>query len=195
MKKTLALLFFALSSMSILAQENNESDYLLFEGKDTTFCTITVLARSAGNVSDIEYYDVAGEKHKVDRKEIKNVKSLRVGGISMDYIPIKASKPDSYKRHIEIEIDGKIIIYYHTRIIAGLDGKGLRQLYKVVGAGAAIHTIKLPDGNYYEFKESNIKKYVAPYMLKFKPFADSFKEPISMRNLADAVTKYNELSE
>jgi|TARA_R110000737_G_scaffold327084_3_gene341151 hypothetical protein len=195
MKKTIALLFLALSSAGIHAQENNESDYLLFEGKDTTFCTITVLARSAGNVSDIEYYDVAGEKHKVDRKEIKNVKSLRVAGISMDYVPIKASKPDKYKRHIEIELNGKIIVYNHTRIIAGIDQNGDRQLYQVVGAGAAIHMIKLPDGNYYDYKESDIKKYVAPYMLKFKPFADSFKEPISMRNIEAAILKYNELGE
>jgi len=174
-------------------QTKNDLDFILLNKQDTIYCVITDISRNGGIVYKIEYYDLQKQKQIIEGRETINVLSMRVAGRTMDYIPLKASKPDSYQRHIERKIDGKIKIYDHIRLIAKTDGKGNRQLYSVVGSGSVIYTIKLDDGSYYKIKSSNIKKVIVPHLMKCREFKNSFKEEISKSNIEEAVLTYNEV--
>jgi len=193
MKQLLIIFIMAQFASLTFAQSKNDLDYILFYDQDTTYCIITMIARSGGNVYKVEYYDVNQELHKVKKKETKQIESMRVAGRTLDYIPLNASKPNKYQRHIERKIDGRIKIYDHIRLIAETDKDGYRQLYSVVGAGAEIYTIKLDNGRYYKIKSSNIKKYIAPYMKKCREFNNSFKDEITRQNIEEAVIEYNKL--
>jgi len=193
MKQLLIIFIMAQFASLTFAQSRNNLDYILFFDQDTTYCIITKIARSGGNVYKVEYYDVNQELHKLKKKETKQIESMRVAGRTLDYIPLKASKPNKYQRHIERKIDGRIKIYDHIRLIAETDKEGYRQLYSVVGAGAEIYTIKLDNGKYYKIKSSNIKKYIAPHMKKCREFNNSFKDEITRRNIEEAVIEYNKL--
>lgn len=193
MKNLIFTLIILLIAITSNAQDKADLDYITISGNDPIYCIITNLTRVGGNVSEIEYYDLDKQKHIIKKKEVKKVERIRVAGVIMDYIPLKASKPNSYQRHIELKVDGKIKIYDHIRLIAKTDENGERKLYSVVGAGANIYTIKLPDGNYYKINKSNLKKTVIPYMRKCKKFNSSFQDLITAYNIEDAVKNYNEI--
>lgn len=192
MKKLFLLVLLTQFGFQINAQD--EMPDFILRGKDTTFCFITRIVRSAGPITKIEYISLDGdEKFEIKKDEIENIKTIRVGGYTMDYIPLKASKPDSYHRHIERKIDGKIIIYDHIRLQAETNKKGERQLTSTVGSGAAIKTIKLGKNNYYDVSKSNIKEYVIPYLNKCKAFQDGFSDEVTSSNIEEAVKFYNEV--
>ena len=191
MKKLLILCLFVQVAFQLSAQDKSEMDYVYIEGQDTVYGFITDVSRSTGNVNRIEYYDLDKQQHVLKRSDVNDVKSLRVAGRTLDYIPLKASRPNSYHRHIERTIDGKIKIYDHIRLIASTDKKGERKLYSVVGQGASVYIIKLDNGKFYDISKGNIKKYVAPHMVRCADFKKGFKEPVTNRNIQEAVIFYN----
>lgn len=194
MKKLFTLTFLSLLSSVTFGQEKLPLDYILFEGKDTLFCVINTVNRGAGNVYLINYTDENNQKHTIEKKETKTVKSFRVGGYVNDYIPLKASKPKKYQRHIELKVDGKIKIYDHIRLVVSTSEEtGERQFYSVVGAGAKIYTIKLDNGMYYEINNKNLNKYIIPYMTECQEFTFSYKGKVTVERIEIAVKKYNEL--
>lgn len=179
------------SVFTIPKEASSKSDYILLgETKDTIFCYITEMQRSAGKLTKIKYKDNAGNIQKVKGADIT---SLRINGIVVDRIPLKPSKPNGYQRHIEVKIDGKIKIYDHIRLIADTDKKGVRTLYSVIGAGGDFYTIKLDNGQYYDIDNSNIKKYIAPYMQKCKALNSSYKGEYNMDTIEEIVTMYNQV--
>ena len=177
------------STFVIPEDGSNKSDYILLdEVKDTIFCYITEVERSAGNLTKIKYKDKADNVQQVKGKEVK---SFRLNGIVVDKIPLKASKPDSYQRHIEAKINGKIKIYDHIRLVAMTNKKGERKLYSVVGPGSDIYTIKLDNGQYYDISNSNIKKYIAPYLQKCKNFKSAYNGEYNTDTIEEIVLLYN----
>ena len=104
-----------------MGQDVSQLDFIFKNNSDKVYCFITDIVRSGGNVTKIKYIDLNKKEHIIKGSEIKTVKSLRVAGKTLDYIPLKASKPNSYHRHIQRKIDGKIKIYVHIRLIASTD--------------------------------------------------------------------------
>ncbi len=193
MKKLLLILFFSQITISLFGQDELPQDYILFENKDTIFCVITTVNRSAGNVYVIKYIDENKQTQTIPRKEISKVKSFRVGGYVNDYLPLKASKPNKYKRHLELKVDGKIKIYDHIRLIADTDPvTGERTFYSVVGAGEKIYNIKLDNGGYYEINKKNLTNYIIPYLNTCEEFKSYNKEKITVDSIEKIVANFNE---
>ena len=193
MKKLLVILFFSQMTITLFGQENLVPDYILFENKDTMFCSITTLARGAGNVFLIEYVDENNVSHTINKKEVPTIKSFRIGGYVNDYLPFRATRPNKIHRHIELKIDGKIKIYDHIRLVASTDSEtGERKFYSVVGAGERIYTIKLDNGGYYDINKKNLNEYIIPYMKNCKEFMKTNTERITVDNIEKIVGIYNE---
>jgi hypothetical protein len=193
MKKLFVILFFLQITITLFGQEELVPDYILFENKDTIFCVITRLERGGGNVYSMIYIDENNQSHTIKKKEVPTIKSFRIGGYVNDYLPLKASKPDKYHRHIELKIDGKIKIYDHIRLIASTDSEtGERKFYRVVGAGEKIYTIKLDNGGYYDINNKNLTDYIIPYMKNCQEFMKTNTERITVDNIEKIVGIYNE---
>lgn len=195
MKTTTAitLFLFACSSFLRAQTDGGAPDYILRKGQDTMFCYVTTVVRSAGNVSVVKYLDKAKVEQTIKGKdEIENIVSMRVGGYVMDYLPLKADKPDGYKRHIEVSVNGKIKVYDHIRFIASTDKKGKRELFSVVGAGSEFSFFKLENGKLYELSKKNTETILLPHLNKCSEFKSGFKEEVNWKTVRLAVKYYNE---
>lgn len=84
MRKLIIFLLFIQIVNQVKGQSKNDLDFVLLKGQDTIYCFITEIARSAGNVYNIEYYDIKKQKHTIGKSDVRFVKSMRVAGRTLD---------------------------------------------------------------------------------------------------------------
>ena len=172
-------------------QSKKDYDYLIKEGQDTIYCMITEISRESNNIDTLIYYDLDKKKNILNKDQMKKILTIGVDGRILDYIPIKASKPLSYHRHVERKIDGPIKVYDYIQLCITSDDKANRHAQSLDVEGSMIYTILLDDEKYYKIKASNIKKIFLPYMKECEAFKVRLKEPVDMSNFEETVKLYN----
>jgi len=179
MKKTiLTLLLVILSANSSFSQ-----DYFIVDN-DTTYCKNLKYSTTAqGYLKKMSYKKSDGKLVEYKkRKECPNVTTFYTKGNTIDRIPLKASKPDSYVRFLPRSVDGKIKTYSNDSYRATTSTKytpgGAFGDWKQGGSkmGSYHYTIKMPDGKFYDIKKKkNMKKHIIPYLLKCEAFKKQYK--------------------
>ena len=206
--KKLAILFILFGFIQVgVAQkpkiDKANLDYLVYEIRDvkfnvdydTVYCIITDFYRSNESIRRIKYIDLKEKLHVLkDNNEIETIKTFRAGQYTLDYIPLKANKPNSYHAHIERKNIGAMIIYDHIGLAAYTDKNGDRTFYYAPGMrGEAKYAIKFPDGTFFDINKKNIEKHIAPYMKMCNAFNRAFDFIITIENVEEAVGVYNSL--
>ena len=192
MKKNLiALTFVSLGLFSY--SQNNTNPYIVNEEGDTTLClSVRVRTGSAGIVKII-YVDMDGtEKFVKGPGECKKVKYFSRCGSIFEMAPIKASKPDSYKKHHRLAVNGKIKVY---------DGFALFR-YCNIGTNNTVSAFGIPNymiqfenGDFCEVKKKDIEKTILPYLNKCEKFKKANKEAPTKKGekFENMIKLYNKL--
>ena len=190
MKKNIPfIVLLSLISIISLAQ-SSKPNYLVKQNQDTVACSSIEESRNGGNVTLLNYVDASGKRNEIKGKaNCEEVKTYCINGQSYDLIPLKASKPDGYQRHMWRKIDGRIKVYdYANQIDNGQIGEEYN--YVTVVKYVAL----LPDGKYYDINKKNIENYIKPEVMKCEGFKNGFKGNFSEKPKEfDAMIKlYNE---
>ncbi|MBN4065759.1 hypothetical protein JYT51_00325 [Candidatus Amoebophilus asiaticus] len=195
MKKKI-LISATLISMSICSYSHSEkSDYIVKSKGDTTFCISVKAGRTGGNVTTIRYVDKDGNEQKIKgKKKCQEIKTYSINGHIYDLVPLKASKPQGYQRHMWRKIDGKVKVYDYLNVMTTVNQQG-----SVHGptstTSVAKYMVNLRKGAFYDVKKKNIEKYIQPFLLKCKEFKNNYKGEFSgKREIFEPMIKlYNEL--
>ncbi|RYM32783.1 hypothetical protein ERX46_12015 [Brumimicrobium glaciale] len=167
MKKTILIfLIVILSTTSTFSQ-----DYFIADN-DTTYCQdLAYSTTSQGYLKKMSYESLDGSLVKYEkRKKCPNVTTFHIKDKTIDRIPLKASKPNSYVRFISRAVNGKIKTYSNASSKAYSYSIGEEVM------GEYHYTIQMPDGKFYDIrKKKNMKKYIIPYLLECKEFKNQYK--------------------
>ena len=190
MRKLFLSKFFLFVLMSVNAQAELE-DYLVNSKGDTIYCNVISVYRASAQVFKIEYINSDGSLVSLNRKECIDVMTIGVGGYTVDYIPLKAHKPDSYKRHIRRKIDGAIKVYDEIQLYVRMEGE-TRKIYSIELNAKPVYCVQLDNGAYYKLTDKNIVKYISPYLNKNEQFKSGYKKPLNMATIEEAIRYYND---
>ena len=178
-------------ALTLSANSQSDQDYLIKQNGDTISCIIGNISESGGNVVGIKYTDTEGNEVKIKGKsECEKFKTIVTNGAIFDLVPLKASQPDGYKRHIWRKIDGKVKVYeYSNTITNGVPGEWSST------ATVTIYMVKLENGKFYDINKSNFEKVLKPHFMHCKKFTEAYKgEYSSKQPIFEAIVKlYNEL--
>lgn len=172
-------------------------------GKDTTFCTkLSYLTTSQGALNQIKYTDSDGKSVEIKGKSnVPDVTTFCINGVCSDKIPLKANKPNSYKRYTERIVDGKLKVYLaqqgHSSNYHYTPGAAAGD-WSDTGGPVGIYRffIKMPDGTYYKINsKKNMNKYIKPYLLKCSEFKSEYSGDFSTEELPfmQMIQLYNSL--
>lgn len=188
----LAMMIWLFAAASVFSQQRIFTDYLVWQKGDTTYCHITRIERTTGNISAIDYLTSAN--HPVSLRgdyEVSKAKFICINNeFFWEYLPVKAKKPKAY-RHLEIEINGKIKIYANRQLTLITKDNGEKIISDEVSRlGGIQRTIRLENGKYLDVKSKTIKKEIVPYLSLCPEFANSFTKKIIKKNIDEAVKAY-----
>lgn len=176
-KLTIAIL------IGILTNNIYAQDYFVVQN-DTTFCKDLSYGTTAqGYLKRIRYTNSEGQEVLIEkRKNVPNVITFYKKGITIDKIPLKASRPNSYVRFVERAVDGKLKTYSNafsrpSSSIKYTPGSAFGDWKSGgISMGAYHYNIKMPNGVFYDIKKrKNIKKYIKPFLLKCEKFKNQYK--------------------
>ena len=193
-------------------------DYFIVE-KDTTFCSNLEYGTTAqGYLKSVRYTDTNGKDIVIKgRKEVPDVLTFYREEVSIDKIPLKASKPKSYVRYTPRAVDGKLKVYVRYPLNMGPSTihsnapNPLTMANSTASSGAMGSTqtmsgrmgvykffLKLPDGTYYKINnKKNMKKYIIPYLLECPEFKSQYTGDFSKEEEAfiEMIELYNSVCE
>lgn len=171
MKRKVFMLSILLPIVSLtFAQVSSNKIYFVKSNGDTTFCKSIYVERDGGNVYAINYTNEKGVKLSID--DCLDVKTYTVGSDVFDLIPLKASRPNGYLRHIWRKVDGKIKIYDYVNTIS-VQGGGSTSVVR--------YSVKMPEGKYYKINKKNLNKYIMPKLRECVDFRTNFKGEVSSK--------------
>ncbi len=173
MKNIIYFLIIAFSC-TLLAQD----DYFIVES-DTTFCSnLDYKITGQSYLKELSYLDINGEPRIIEgRKNIPNISTFYISGITIDKVPQKTNKPDKYIKWAERVVDGKLIVTYYSSTMTTYT---YRSTYGSpfgdgTTTGISKFYIKLPDGVFYNInKSSDRNKHIIPYLKKCEAFMSEY---------------------
>ena len=174
--------------------KNKDIDYIFLKGKDTLFCTITMIRRSQSQqICGIKYIDAnkqeqmigfdanIGSKAKAGILACQKVISLRADGYKLDFFPNAPSGPD----HCEVLTSGDVTIWGEMALSLLVNKKGERVVYEKYVPAAKM--IKYNDGKIQTGIDCDeAKKYFS------KCSALSLPKKINYDNILFWAMKYNQ---
>lgn len=167
--------------IGIISNHISAQDYFVVQN-DTTFCeNLNFRTTAQGYLKKISYTSSEGTEVNIEkRKNVPDVVTFYIKGVTKDKTPLKASKPNSYVRYMERMIDGKLITYSNTFTRPTSSTKYTPNSpfgpFKTGGTMGAYHfTIKMTNGVFYDISKKNIKKYIKPFLLKCEKFKNQYK--------------------
>jgi hypothetical protein len=178
-----------LSGIMCNAQTDKKQDFFIVGKKDTTFCKkLSMGVTGQGYLNRLEYTDLKGKEVKLKgRSDVPDVTTLCINGKLIDRVPQKPNKPEGYVTFISRAVDGKLIVYLEGTTYSSTMQSQI---------GSYRFFLKMPDGTYYRINDSgNIKKYIKPYLMKCKEFADQYKGDFDTEEkpFMETVKLYNSL--
>uniref|UniRef100_UPI00404A98B5 hypothetical protein n=1 Tax=Gelidibacter sp. TaxID=2018083 RepID=UPI00404A98B5 len=167
--------------IGVLSTNMSAQDYFVVQN-DTTFCkNLDYRTTAQGYLKKISYINSEGNEVSIEgRKNVPDVITFYRDSLTIDKIPLKASKPDSYVRYIARAVDGKLKTYSNafTRSKSAdkyTPGNPLGDWNYGGTMGAYHYTIKMPNGIFYDISNKNIKKHIKPFLLKCVEFKNQYK--------------------
>jgi hypothetical protein len=157
---------------SALRLEAQSPDYIVKKGQDTTFCLSVEVRHTGGEVTKINYTNMAGRYYTVSgKRDCEDIITFCINGQVFDLIPMKASQPGSNKRHVWRKIDGRIKLYDYYKYISGTE----EGTYIKGSEGYVIQVFSvLLDDMYFEVNDETIEETIKPYLLKCGLFANRY---------------------
>ena len=176
MKKGILISTVLISANIFCYSQSQKTDYIIKSKGDTIFCISVTASRTAGNVTRILYTDKDGNGTLVKgKKKCMRIKTYSVDNQIFDLVPLKASKPDGYQRHMWRKIDGKVRVYDYLNVMT-TDNQPGSVHGETSTVSVARYMVKLGKGKtFYDIKKKNIEKYVKPYVLRCEEFKNKYK--------------------
>lgn len=153
-----------------------QNDYFI-SGSDTIKCyNVSYKLTSQSYLSSVNYADENKVNMRIeDKKYLATISSFLKNGVTIDRIPQKADKPDSYIKWAERIVDGKLKVnYYHSEMTT----YGNMNFHNggAVTTGITKFFIKMPDGTFYDIRKgSDMKKHIIPYLKECEAFNNAYK--------------------
>jgi|GEM_PF-3104069 len=188
MKRIACLFAVPIFACSLSAQQK---DFILMEGsRDTIFCTVKTMLRTAGAVTEIEYVTRFGDEVRLERDSCRRVRSLRAGDHLWEYAPLSASK--KYMRHQEVTLVGALRVYEDKGVQCETDKKGERSFFFEAAGNRQPVKVRFPDGSWADVNKKTLKEEIAPQLMKCPAFAKEAQE-MNMENYFELFTLYNKV--
>jgi hypothetical protein len=174
---------------------HSQRDYYVIE-TDTLFCSnLTYRLTAQSYLANISYTDLNGEKKTIDgRKNLSNVSTFFINGITTDKIPQKVNKPHKYVKWAQRVVDGKLKVnYYHNEITTYGNFDVKRD--GMITTGITKFFLKMPDGTFYDIRSSDRKKYIIPYLKTCAEFNSAFQGDFkdNFENFTKIIALYNSM--
>lgn len=163
--------------------------YFITSDNDTTYCTeIDVGFNVQWFLDELSYTTVDGEHLEFKgKKNVPDVISFYIDSVALDRTPLKPDD-DKYVRWDYRAVDGKLIVYNPGQSVnRDMDPSGIYRFY-----------LKMPDGTFYKINsQSNMKKYIIPYLEECTEFKQQYKGDYSTDEepFIEMIELYNSLCE
>lgn len=192
--------YLVLIPILLITTVNYGQDYFIVE-TDTTFVSNLEYGTTIqGYLKSLRYTDSNGKEIAIEgRKEVPDVSTMYRQGTSIDRIPQKPDRPNSYTKFVPRAVDGKLKIYIKypndigstlvrsnapnplTANNSTMSRNQNGSLETMSGrTGVYYFYIKFPDGTFYKVnKKKNMKKYIIPYLKECAQFNEQYNGDFS----------------
>jgi len=179
----------------------SQTDFLVSENGDTTYCTISKLeTSSAGTITKIVYESNNKETIINGSEECIKIKVIQLnylikdkaGRLTLQYMPVDPTNAKSRSKHMTMWTTREIKVFMLQSNNVKTNKKGEKSLSSVI-LGKNYYSAQLGyDAKVILLSNKNIKEKMIPYMNKCDKFKNGYEGKFGALKMIGAATYYND---